>query len=586
MRTDDPHARRLAAPALALVLVTACGAHVDGGAAGDEPAGDADAAGREGDAGVPDAQPAAARRPGVYTQHNDPARTGSYTAETALDVRSVAAATFGKLLELPVDGDVYAQPLYVPDVAMGGRARNVLYVATMHNGVFAFDADARDTPDRLWSVNLGPSTPVAELQGSSDQGIRSEVGVTGTPVIDPASGTMYLVARTRDAGGAYHQWLHALDVATGQERPGGPREIAAKIAGTGTGSAQGMIAFDPKIQNQRAGLLLLDGVVFIAWGAHDDTGPYHGWVLGYDARTLAQVAVFNTTPAGRQGGIWQAGSGLASDGSSLYVLTGNGSYDAAAARPVNVGDSIIKLRFDPAAGLVLDDWFTPSNQAYLDMVDLDLGSAGAMVVPGTSLVVGGGKEGKLYLLDRGKMGGFDARGDHSLQTFQATPACDQPVTFPGHQCYHIHSSPTCWNGPGGPLVYIWAERDYLRAFRLQGQQLGPMPAGRSAMKVPLGMPGAALSISSNGASAGSGVVWATHPYDQDPRMDVDATNRVVPGIVRAFDAADVTHELWNSDTARDRLGNFAKFCPPTVAGGRVHVATFSNKVVVYGLLAR
>src|ERR1700674_2068670 len=334
----------------------------------------------------------------VLTHRNDNMRTGQNTSESVLTPSSVNSTAFGKLLSLPTDGYVYAQPLYKSNVLIPAKGlRNVLFVATEHDSVYAFDANGVTTTP-LWHVSfINPSVGITTVP-SDDVFINDivpEIGITGTPVIDPQGGTLYVVAKTKE-NGTYVQRLHALDITTGAEKFGGPAVIQASVPGTGNGSSGGTLPFDPLIENQRAGLLLVNGVVYIAFASHGDIGTYHGWVFGYNAATLQQVAVFNDTPNRLQGGIWQGGNGPAADSSgNVFVISGNGTFDADE-EGVDFGDSFLKLN---AGGLALVDFFTPFNQASLNANDVDLGSSGPLLLPdqtGTAhphLVLGAGKDG-------------------------------------------------------------------------------------------------------------------------------------------------------------------------------------------------
>ncbi len=492
--------------------------------------------------------PQTANSVNVLTQHNDNSRTGANLNEKVLSTSSVNPTHFGKLFARTVDGEIYAQPLYVSSIYIPDSGfQNVVFVCTMHNTVYAFNADDPDASSPLWQVNLGPAVPAGDVQPCCPD-ISKEIGILSTPVIDVATKTMYVVARTKADSDDYHQWLHALDLTTGHDKfP--PNEIV-------------LDGFDPKIENQRTALTLSGGVVYVAWASHNDAGPYHGWVMGFDAGTLGLVSEWNATRTGEMGGIWQSGGGLCVDpDGSIYVITGNGDYDGVS----NFGNSFVKLR--PGSNLTVSDWFTPHNYAELNEVDNDLGSANPLLIPGTGLIVGGGKEGVFYVIDRHNMGRFNDSGD--MQIVQSWKA------YGGH----LHGAPVYWHGPSEELVYLWSEDDVLKAFRLTNGEFQPNPAHRGVMAVPPGMPGGILSISADGSREGSGVVWATHP------LFGDANKSTVYGIVRAFDASDIARELWNSEQySDDTLGYLAKFCPPTVANGKVYIATFSNQLVVYGLL--
>ena len=511
----------------------------------------------------------------VTTQHNDAARTGANLDEVVLTTTNVNVSQFGKLFERAVDDEIYAQPLYVEGVNIPGvGVRNVVYVATNNDSVYAFDADDPAATAPLWRVNYtNPAAgivPVSRTDVGQACGtyvdFAGNIGIGGTPVIDPLSQTMYFVTRTKESG-TFVQRLHAIDVRNGTERPGSPQVIQASVIGTGDGrDAQGNIAFNAKTQNQRAGLLLVNGTVYIAWASYCDQGPYHGWILGYDAASLQQVMVHNTTPDGGLGGIWQSGGGLSADSSGyLYALTGNGSFNGDVGGR-NFGNSFIKV--SPTGALV--DWFTPFNWSFLNATDEDLGIQNALLIPNTSLIVGGGKEGVMYLLDRNNLGHFRSGNNGQIvQSFQASSAA------------RMNGAPVYWDSPTyGPAIYVWPAGDPLKVFRLVGGLFTTPASAQSSALAAAGMPGGMLSISANGGTAGTGILWATLSRAGD------ANHTPQPGILRAYDAGNVTRELWNSqqNATRDTLGNFSKFSPPTVANGKVFVASLSNKLVVYGLL--
>ena len=330
--------------------------------------------------------------PGVFTYHNDPARTGQNVNETILTPITATSTTFGKLFADPVDGQLYAQPLYVANVAIPAQGiHNVVYAATENDTVYAFDADVQGAP--LWQtsllVNGGTPVPSSDLppypgEGTSCTVVVPVIGVTGTPVIDPTTNTLYVVAKTKEGPPdvpAYVQRLHALDLATGAEKFGGPVTIAATVPGTGDGSDGTTLTFDPLHHLNRPGLALVNGVVYVAFGSLCDDYPFHGWLFGYDAGLLTQVGVFVTTPNGGGGGVWQSGGSVAADaGNNLYVMTGNGTFDADQGG-VDFGDSVLEL--SPAT-LTVADSFTPFDQATWDPNDLDLGSGAPVVLPDQS----------------------------------------------------------------------------------------------------------------------------------------------------------------------------------------------------------
>jgi outer membrane protein assembly factor BamB len=559
----------------------------------------------------------------VLTQHNDVGRTGANLQERTLTPARVRSG-FGKIAELEVDGDIYTQPLYVSKAHLKGMTHNVVIVATMHNTVYAFDADkffdenGRKAPP-LWKRSLEPAVQLESIEDwIADCGqeparniplnMGKEIGIVGSPVISLENQTLYLVtftAVTIDKKKEYQHFLHALDLLTGADRANAP---AVKISATG---------FTSRLQNQRPGLLLTKGDhggLYVAFGSYGDCGGFHGWIFGYDPQQWGQSpAVFNSTPgdATIRGGIWQAGQGPAADSAgNIYVMSGNGDFDSQKFDPSkkqDFGNSFIKL----SPNLLVLDRFTPHNAKALNEVDGDLGSGGPLLIPGTNLLIGGGKEGKLYVLNRDNMGGFDPDRDGIVQSFQATTGqCPQWAAhyseWPKEGCpepapakhadggyHHIHGSPVYWKSRDGAFIYVWGEADTLRRFKFIDDKF--KPEGTSEVTTPTrSMSGALLSISAQ--ESRNGIVWATHPTGCicDPRTSdctmtkywCDANENVVPGTLRAMDASTLK-ELWNSDRDRtDPLGNVAKFTPVTVANGKVYVATLSNKLVVYGLRHR
>ncbi|MEP6919247.1 MAG: hypothetical protein ABJC89_26630, partial [Acidobacteriota bacterium] len=342
----------------------------------------------------------------ISTNRYDPQRTGANLSETTLTATNVNASQFGKLYSYPVDGAVYAQPLYMAGITVKGIPRNVLFVATMNDKLYAFDADS-SSPSPLWMRDFTspPSVtaiPITDIAGPN-LNVIGNVGIQSTPVIDDVAGTIYLVVRTKESG-AYVQRLHALDITTGLPRQGSPVTITGSVAGTAPDSTVGpngrIVTFDPKMNAQRAGLALTNGVVLIAWGSHEDLPPYHGWVMGYDSSSLARVGVFCVTPDVYAGGIWQGGRAPTIDAAgNAYYATGNGLWDGTR----HFGDSLLKFSVS-RSGLTLLDYFTPGNQAALNAADDDLSGSGFTMLPGTNLLLGGGKQGVLYLLRSDNLG--------------------------------------------------------------------------------------------------------------------------------------------------------------------------------------
>ncbi len=497
---------------------------------------------------------------GVYTYHDDTMRTGAVTNETGLAPSNVSTQTFGKLFSDTIDGYVYAQPLYVAGVSIpGSGTHNVVYVATEHDSVYAFDAD---TGAALWQKSLLPpgasTVTAAEVQCVN---LTPEIGITGTPVIDPSTGTMYVVSKTKESGSYFHR-LHALDIATGAEKFGGPVTITASAPGSGPGSVNGIFTMSPLKALQRSALLLKDGVVYVAFASNCDQTPYDGWVLGYDASDLLQDYAFNAAPDGSEAGIWMAGSGPAalpdaSTDSDIYVSTGNGTFDANTGGP-DYGDSV--LRLSPGINqLAPADYFTPSNQQTLQANDLDLGSAGVVLLPDQSsgpphLLVTSSKQGTIYLIDRDDMSGYNPSGDSIVQEFTGA-------------VLGMFSTPSFWNG----RMYTAGVNDTLKAFALSGGQFNEVPVSQSSVQ--FSYPGATTSVSANGG--GDGIVWA-----------IQRSASTNDAILYAFDASDVSNELYdgNQNPTRDLgSGKFVKFAVPTVAAGKVYVGT-TTELDAYGLI--
>jgi hypothetical protein len=494
----------------------------------------------------------------VTTYRNNLARSGENLGETVLTHANVNPDQFGKIVSLPVDGQVYAQPLYLPSLTISGKIHNVVLVATEHDSVYAFDADsgsgANLTP--LWQVSLtgaGETTAsVADVLNCSS--ISPEVGITGTPVIDPSSNTLYVVALSaRDT--QIIQRLHALDVTTGAERPGSPVAITASVAGTGGGFfySSPTVEFRPDFHKNRAGLLLLNGVVYTSWGSYCDSLSYHGWIIAYDAKDLRQVAAFNASPNANQGSFWMGGAAPAADSDgNIYAISANGTFDANANGP-DFGDSLLKLS---SADLKLMDYFTPFNQMDLDRNDIDLGSSTAVLLPDAAgsmahrhLLVSAGKEGRIYLIDRDRMGRFNASGDQIVQSLNGAIGA-------------LFGGPAYFNN----TLYFAAAFDTLKAFPISEAHISASPSSQSSQL--FGYAGAVPVVTANRSS--NGIVWAV---EGSPA-----------GTLHAYDASNLAIELYNShmEGSRDALGSSLPFSVPTIANGRVYVGT-ANALVVFGL---
>jgi hypothetical protein len=503
---------------------------------------------------------------GTFTYHNDNTRTGQNLNETVLTWANVNQAQFGKKFSYPLDGIAYASPLYVANVAIPGQGVcNVVYVATEHDSVYAFDADGVNSHP-LWKVSfINPAagiTTVPAIDTGECCDIAPEIGITGTPVIDQGTGTLYVVAKTKE-GSHYVQRLHALDITTGAEKFGGPVVIQASVPGTGAGNdGNGHVRFNALRENQRPALLLNNGVVYIGFGSHGDQTPFHGWVLGYDAHTLQQVMAYNDTSNGSDGGIWHSGGGLSADSAGdIYFVTGNGTFDANSGG-VDYGNSVEKIS---PSGSVLD-YFTPHDQATLSAKDLDLGSGEALLLPDQGgphphLLVTAGKNGTMYLIDRDNMGHFNPSNDSQIvqSLVNIFPNPSGSILDGGN-----FSVPVYFNG----VVYFSPVAGTLQAFQLNNGLLSTAPTSQSTATY--AFPGGMFAISANGST--DGILWAV--------QRVDATT---PGVLHAYKATDLGVELYNSNQAglRDTMDIAAKFNIPLVANGKVYVTSVSH-LTVYG----
>ena len=528
----------------------------------------------------------------VTTQHNDIARSGANTNETILTPANVNNASFGKLFSYTVDGRLYAQPLYVAGVTMGagtplaGTTHNVVIASTENDSVYAFDADsnAGGNGGLLWQVSLidaahaGTTGEKVVPNGDVSTGdIVPIIGITGTGVIDPASKTLYVVAKSTIADTTFIQRLHAIDMTTGLEKFGGPVTLSGSVAGTGNGSSGGVLNWDPKWESNRAGLLLLNGIVYIGFAAHGDNGPWHGWILAYSATTLAQTGVWCTSPNGIGSGAWMSGSGLAADLLSsspygrMFVATGNGDYTSNGTpyttgtpytNTTDYGDSIVRLDLTNGVPTVSDD-FTPWNQASLNSSDSDTASGGVLLLPdqtGTTHVhelVQVGKDGNIHVVDRDTLGGYNTTASNDSEIVQEI----------GGQTGGLWSMPAYWNGS----VYFWGNGNNLKAFSVTSGKLSLTPTSTSSVNS--GFPGATPAISSSGTSAG--IVWA---------LRSDSYNSNGPEILYAFDATNVATEFYDStQKTNDGLGAAVKFVVPTITNGKVYVGD-AGALNVFGLL--
>lgn len=511
----------------------------------------------------------------VTTYHNDNARSGLNYQETILTHANVNSTTFGKLFTYAVDGQIYAQPLYVPGVAIAGKGtHNVVYVATENDSVYAFDADGNTSANAspLWQVAFANSANGVIAVPSSDTScgnITPQIGITSTPVIDQKSGTLYTIAKTKETSGTtvhYVQRLHALDITSGAEKFA-PVVIEAAVPGTCYPNDNGSVIFSALRQNQRAGLVLYNGIIVAAWSSNCDNNPYTGWVMAFDASTGKQLAVFNDAPDMGvvsyecRGGIWQSGAAPAVDtDGNMFVATGNGYFNGNTDGGLDFSDTVLKLTLTKPA-FTIADYFTPSNQETLDNEDLDLGSAGVMVLPdqpgpNPHLLAAAGKEGTLYLLNRDNLGKYNPAGD--TQIVQELPNAVGGVW--GTCAYH------------GDSVYWGGSGDSLKAFTLSNGQFATSPTSKT--KHVFGSPGTTASVSANNDY--NGIVWA---------LDIGAYGNGGPAVLHAFRADNLAQELYNTtqNATRDQLGPAVKFATPTIVNGKVYVGT-GNSLAVLGLL--
>lgn len=508
---------------------------------------------------------------GVTTYHNDLARDGSNTQEYALTPATVAPASFGKLFSCQVDGAIYAQPLWVSQLSLGGMKHNVVFVVTQHDSVYALDADTNPCV-QLWKSSLlatqfgatAGELPVVSGGANSQVGagygdITPEVGITGTPVIDPASGTLYVVSKSVNAAGTvFYQRLHAIDVTTGNEKPGGPALIDGSITFPGTGDGGSTVSFNPQQQNQRPGLALVNGVVYVAWSSHEDQLPYYGWIAGFHATTLAPAGVLNISPNVQRGGIWMGGGAPSADAAgNLYVITGNAEFDAGSATPPSndYGDSFLQL----SSTLGVRSYFTPTDEESDNSNDADFGSGGSAIVLNVNsgsvkhLVIGGGKDGTLYLLNGDSMGGM---GDgQARQYFNIGSG--------------IFATGAFWNNN----FYIATVNGPLAAYGYDSTANMFHTGVVSMSSSSYGFPGATPSVSASGTS--NGVVWAL----DNGQYCTPQSPGCGSAVLHAYNATSLTTDLWNSGmTAGDAAGNAVKFTVPTVANGHVYVGTRGNNI--------
>jgi len=515
----------------------------------------------------------------VLTWRYDLTHAGQNTSETALTPTNVNGSSFGKLFSLAVDGDVFAQPLYVPGLTMGdGNVHNVVFIATEHDSVYAFDADSNGgaNANPLWHASMlstshgaGPGATTVPDTDAASPDISPEVGITGTPAINTALTTLYVVSATKESG-QYFSRLHALNIITGAEQPSSPAVITATIAGTGHGSSGGQLTFSSLWENQRSALDYYNGYVYFSYGAHGDNGPWHGWLFAYNATTMQQSAFICTSPNGYGAAIWEAGAGLPIDddapGGRMFFATANGAYTAKnfpISPTTGLGEGIMQFNL-ANGGLTLSDSFTAFNAQTLNDGDLDTGSGGVLMVPDQQgsyphVLVQAGKEGRILVANRDNLGGYAKGASSNTNILQ-----DIPGEIKG-----LWSTPAYWNGN----VYIWGNGDVPKLFQLNSGVMDTEPSSQSTIKSLF--PGASFSVSSNGTL--DGIAWAVR---------TDEFNTKGPAVLYAWPATDLATPLYESDTnaARDSAGPANKFAIPVVTNGKVYVST-QHQVDVYGLLS-
>jgi hypothetical protein len=506
---------------------------------------------------------------GVTTYLNGNSRQGANLQEDALatsGTTAVNSTNFGKLFSCAVDAPVYAQPLWAAKVSISGVAHNVVYVATQHNTMYAFDADNASCLN-VWggAKNLNPAgqtwvDSTAMLCGD----LQPDIGIVGTPVIDLSSKTIYVVSKSRTTSGTtiYHQYLHALDLATGSEKLSGPVDISATVSGTGGGSSGGTLKFDAAAHNQRPALLLENGHVIITWASHCDNFQYHGWLISYNASTLAQDAVLNLTPNGALGGIWMSGGGPAADSSgNIYLATGNGTFDANSGGS-NYGDSIVKVGPPSGGTFPVASFFTPFNETNLEQNDTDQGSGGVLLLPDVivssvtkSDLVQAGKDGNLYLADRSSLGGYHSASNNVVQEVSG-------------QIGALLGTAVYWNG----TIYTGSAKGPVRAFSFNAGGSGLLSVSpTSTTSQQFGFPGPTPSVSSRGTT--NGIIWALDNSQFGTSCPTGCQG------LYAYDATNLGTLLYSSTD----VGSAVKFTVPTIANGKVYIGG-QNTLAVYGLL--
>ena len=503
----------------------------------------------------------------ITTFRNDNAHTGQYPNETLLTTANVNQSQFGKRVSYPVDGQLYAQPLYLPNLSIGGSVHNVVFAATENDSVYAFDADQTSAVAPLWKTSLLPSGATAVPYAAVSCGdLIPIIGITSTPVIDPSTNTMYVVAYSQESGKLVYR-LHALDITTGQDKSA-PVVIQGSAPGTGVGSSNGVITFDPHVQRQRVALILSGGKVYVAFASFCDNGGYHGWIFSYsyNGSSFQQVNTYITTPAGSQASIWGGDGALVTDNAgNFYIMTGNGTFNANTGGN-DFGDSFVRLN----AQLQRQDYFTPFNQSCLSAGDQDLGSGAPLLLTGANALIGGGKEGRVYVVSTTNMGQYTADPNLTCNGSAEENRTDidkiqqefAPGTAPSF------STPAFWNGPNGQYVYFSVNGGPTKAYSWSNGKLSATPTSTTA--VSLGFTGGDAVVSSNGTTPGTGILWT---------IGSDT-------ILRAYDASNLANELYdsNQNASRDGMNGYVKYSTVAVANGEAFVGTAAN-LVIFGRLS-
>ena len=511
----------------------------------------------------------------VTTQRYDNRRSGWNSQETKLTSTSVNTNTFGLLFTRQVDDQIYAQPLILANLLINGATHNVVFIATVNNSVYAYDAENPASSTPFWHINVTPAG--SRVLQNTDMSptytdFTGKIGIVGTPVIDTTTFTMYFVAPDMIlATGEFEQYLHAIDYRTGIEKTGSPVKIVASYPGSGDGHVGNTVPYLPGKQNTRPGLLLLNGTVYVSSASYGDYGPYHGWVLGYNATTLQKKYTYNDCPDGGNAGIWMSGEGLVVDENGyIYLSTGNGTVGNSTNPNYyrNRGESLLKL-IPSGDTMKLVDYFTPANYAFLNTNDLDYGVDGVLIIPNTTVSISGTKEGRMYVVSTSKMGKYSAGNDSVLQILNSNLTLENNIHGTPVYYHYISQSDT-------ECVYVWPEGYNFQQYFFN-RSTGLFDLSKTINGNGNGQ-GPIISVSSNGQVVGTGIVWASFPI-------LDPNHQTRQGVLQAFDARDIRRQIWNSTTnsTRDSVGNYAKFNTPVVANGKVYLATFSNRLNVYGL---